>query len=336
MNQRLLLIRLRSLGDTVLMTPLPAVAKRVPGCEVAVVVEEPFDQVLRGNPHIDRLFTIPARENKWISRLRILSAIRSYRPETAIDLHGGTTSALIALCSGARRRVGYAQGRNARYYNEKVPPFAQVWGRNSLHTVLNQLAFLKHLGFPVEPIPPLQVAVDEQELASMRRRLLDTGVNGSFILIHPSATFDTKQWEPGKFAQLASRLSAEGSTVVMTVGPGEEALLRKIETASSRTIHLIEPLPLSQFTALVKLAHLYIGNDTGPMHIAAALGKKIVAVFGSSNSDAWYPWGVEHKLIKSDLPCIPCPGYYCLHYAEPLCIRSIEVEPVLRAARSLL
>ncbi|MCK5734540.1 MAG: glycosyltransferase family 9 protein, partial [Candidatus Latescibacteria bacterium] len=80
---------------------------------------------------------------------------------------------------------------------------------------------------------------------------------------------------------------------------------------------------------------LYVGNDTGSTHIVAALGKKIVVIFGSSDFKAWYPWNVEHQLIRSDLPCMPCPGYFCLHFDEPRCIRSIPVDPVFEAVQSL-
>ena len=87
---------------------------------------------------------------------------------------------------------------------------------------------------------------------------------------------------------------------------------------------------------LTSLCSLYVGNDTGSTHMVAAQGKKIVVIFGSSDFKVWYPWNTEHQLIKSDLPCMPCPGYFCLHYDEPRCIRSIPVEPVLEAVQSML
>jgi heptosyltransferase-3 len=95
-------------------------------------------------------------------------------------------------------------------------------------------------------------------------------------------------------------------------------------------------LPLREFAALVSKCRLYVGNDTGATHMAAALGRRIVVIFGSSDFRVWSPWRVEHRLVRSDLPCVPCPGYRCLHYPDPRCIRAIETGPVLEAIRELL
>ena len=332
---RIVLIRLRSLGDTVLMTPCLSVLKRQPGWETAVVVEEPFHQVLEDNPDLDRLFVIPRTSAKLTSRLQALRQIRAFRPQVAVDLHGGSTSALLTLASGARTRLGYAQNRHAAFYNKRVPPSGQVWSQRIVHTVEHQLSPLKYLGFPTDPIPPLQVSLQPQRVSQVQASLPDqlTRSPDGFVLIHPAAAFDTKQWEAGKFTQLANRLVDLGIPVVITAGPGEEPLLREIEAEASRQVHFLPPLPLPRFTALASLCRLYIGNDTGATHIAAALKKPIVVIFGSSDSTVWHPWQTEYRLLRSDLPCIPCPGYYCLHFDQPKCIRSIEVDEVWSAAR---
>lgn len=335
--KRLLFVRLRSLGDTVLMTPALAAAKRMPGWKVAVVVEEPFDDVLRGNPNLDQLFVIPKRPSKPMARFRTLRQIRrSFWPDTVVDLHGGTTSALMAFLSGASERIGYAGARHAYLYNLKVPPSREVWGRNEIHTVEHQLSPLKHVGVPVEPIPPLCVPIDPECLERVGGLLEKQRIDPGFVLIHPAAAFETKRWEAGKFAALASRLGEEGRKVVVTVGPGQESLLQEIGSQCSPAVHFLPPFSIREFAALASLCGLYVGNDTGTTHVAAAMGKKIVVIWGSSDFKVWHPWKVEHHLLKSDLPCIPCPGYYCLYYDEPRCIRSIEVESVLRAAKSFL
>lgn len=335
-QSRVLLTRLRSLGDTVLMTPMLAVLKRVAGWRVAVVIERPYEEILHGNPHVDRLFVIENQPNKWIARLRMIQEIRSFRPTLAIDLHSGSTGALLTAFSGAPKRVGYLHSRNSYLYNVRVPESRQVWGREHIHTVEHQLSILKHLGLPVEPIPPLKVPIDPQALESIKDLLTRQSVHDGFILIHPAAAFDTKQWDAEKFALLSTRLIEEGQDVVITAGPGEESFLKEIRKHCSSQVQFIPPLPIRKFSALASLCGLYIGNDTGATHIAAALGKKIVVIFGSSDFKVWYPWGAEHQLIKSDLPCMPCPGYFCLHYDEPRCIRSIPVKPVFEAVQSML
>lgn len=336
MPSRILFTRLRSLGDTVLMTPIFTVMKRIPGWQVGVVIEAPYEQILEGNQDVDHLFVIDNLPNKWMARLQVVRKIRAFQPNVAVDLHGGTTSAVLTALSGASKRVGYLKSRNSYLYNIQVPNSEKVWGRKQVHTVEHQLSVLKHLGYPVEPIPPPQVAVDAGDRAFIQAMLADEGVEGEFILMHPAAAFDTKQWDAEKFALLADLLMERNHQVVMTAGPGEESLLNTIQQHCASEVRFLSPLSIRRFSALCSFCSLYVGNDTGSTHIVAALGKKIVVVWGSSDFRIWYPWGTKHRLIRSDLPCIPCPGYFCLHYDEPRCIRSISVEPVLEAVQSLL
>ncbi len=333
---RLLFVRLRSLGDTVLMTPALAVAKRCRGLQVGVVVEEPFHEVLVDNPHVDQLFVIHRSRNKLLARLRALREIRSFRPDSVIDLHGGSTGALLSRLSSAAIRIGYAQNRHARFYTDQVPPSSEIWGKQKVHTVEHQLSPLRYLGFPVDPLPLLHTPLSSDDVAEVRALLGKQEVTGKFILIHPGAAFATKQWEPQKYAQLANQLAALGYPVVFTIGPGETSVLEVVRKDCEPAVCFLDPLSIRKFSALASLCLLYIGNDTGTTHIAAALGKRITVIFGSSDSNVWHPWGVPYRMLRSDLPCIPCPGYYCLHYDEPRCIRSIEVSTVLEAVLTLL
>jgi len=332
---RIVFLRLRSLGDTVLMTPLLAAAKRRPNCEVAVAVESPFHEILLNNPNVDHLFVIPRGQNELLGRLRAVRAIRAFAPHMAIDLHGGTTSSWMTFFSKAPQKVGYTSSRNSYLYNVKVPDSREVWQKQELHTVEHQLAFLKYLGFPVEPLPKPEIRLTVNELDQGRQKLRELGVDPPFVLVHPAAAFDTKQWPAQHFAEVSRELSREGVKVVVTAGPGEESVLEQVRSRDPGTALFLTPLPLRLFAAVTSLCQLYIGNDTGATHIAAALGRRIVVVFGSSDYRVWYPWQSEHRLIRHDLPCVPCPGYRCLHYEEPLCIRSVSPQAVLEAARSL-
>ncbi len=332
---RIVFLRLRSLGDTVLMTPLLAVAKRKAHCEVAVAVEAPFHEILLHNPNVDHLFVIPRTGNKVLARLRAVRAIRGFRPDLAIDLHGGTTSSWMTFFSKARQRVGNASSRNSYLYNVKVPNSREIWEKQELHTVEHQLAFLKYLDFPVEPLPNPEIRVTADEVDQARQKLRELGVHDPFILVHPAAAFDTKQWPAENFAELSRALSGDGMKVIVTAGPGEESVLDQVRLQGAGDARFLPPLPLRMFAAVTSLCRLYIGNDTGATHIAAALGRRIVVVFGSSDYRVWYPWQSEHQLIRHDLPCVPCPGYRCLYYEKPLCIRSVSPKAVLEAARSM-
>lgn len=326
---RIALIRLRSLGDTVLMTPALEALRR-DGHQVGVVLERPFDGILRAHPAVERLFVLSGRKS-WLSRLRAVGEIRSFRPELAIDLHGGPTSALMTRLSGAEQRVGFAASRHRRFYNRLVPNPRELWGKPRLHTVEHQLAPLLHLGFPVAAEPRLSLPVDASALEAMRDLLAAQGVEEGFILIHPAAAFDTKRWPVERFGALARLLLDKGLPAIATAGPGEETLLEEFRRLTDGRLRVIPPVPLGSFAALASLCGLYVGNDTGATHVAAAVGRPIVVIFGSSDANAWHPWGVPYELLRSDRECVPCPGYYCLHYPAPLCVRDIPVERVTEA-----
>ena len=174
-NPRLLFVRLRSLGDTVLMTPVLEAARRLAGATIGVVVETPFDQILRGNPAVDQIIVVPGRRAELAARLRVIDKIRAFRPDVVVDLHGGTTSALMTFLSGSPRRIGYATSRNARLYNIRVPDTRVVWGKESLHTVEHQLALLKYIGCPVDPVPPLRVPVQPEAVSRLAALLQREG-----------------------------------------------------------------------------------------------------------------------------------------------------------------
>ncbi len=335
-SPRLLFVRLRSLGDTVLMTPVLEAARRLLGVRIGVVVETPFDQVLEGNPALDVTIAIDRGSDKFAARVRAIRRIRAFRPDVVIDLHGGTTSALMTFLSGAGSRVGYATSRNARLYNVRIPDTRVAWGKSSLHTVEHQLAPLKLLGCPVEPVPPLRVPVLPDRVRQMAALLERQGATSPFVLVHPAAAFSTKQWPAGNFAELIGRIAAMPTHVVVTAGPGEERLLEEIRGLTSGAAIFVPPMSIPDFIAMTSLCNLYVGNDTGATHIAAALGKPVAVIFGSSDSAVWHPWGVRYELIRSDLACIPCPGYRCLEYSEPRCIQSIDVDRVFAAVSRLL
>ncbi|HSR50566.1 MAG TPA: glycosyltransferase family 9 protein [Acidobacteriota bacterium] len=334
---KMLFIRLRSLGDTVLMTPCLEVARRA-GYRTAVLVEAPFDAILEEHPHLDDLFVLPRKGKSWMNRLAMLRRLRDYRADIAVDLHGGSTAALMTRWSAALSRVGYASSRHRRSYDVAAPDSRLVWGRQDIHTAEHQLAPLKHLGLPADPPPDPLLPVRPRARAEVDKLLAEAGLAGrSFALIHPAAAFDTKQWDARRFAAVGDRLQQRlGIPVAVTAGPGEEPLIEQVASSMESPPTRVPPQALDRFAALAARCAIYLGNDTGPMHMAAAFKRPVVAVFGSSDWRVWHPWRTPHRLIKADLSCIPCPGYTCHLYEEPRCIRSIGVERVWEAVKELV
>jgi ADP-heptose:LPS heptosyltransferase len=335
---RILFVRLRSLGDAVLATPTLAAAKAA-GAHVALVLEKPFSELFQEHPYVDLLLDL--KPGSLLDRLRLIARLRRMEFELAVDLHGGTTSGIITWLAGAHRSAGYAGSRLGRWFDIQVPDPCEVWGRRPLHTVEYQLAVLRHLGFEIEPVPPLSVVVDRVEAEAAASQLAALGVGERFVLVHPAAALETKQWLPERFGAVVRELANRGRQVVVTAGPGQQALVDQVVAAgrtggaaANRVLELA-PQPLRRFAALAQRCELYLGNDTGTTHLAAALGRPVVVVFGSSNRVTWRPWGTEAVVVGSNRACIPCPGYRCLHYPEARCIRDVGVEQVLEAVAAV-
>ena len=139
------------------------------------------------------------------------------------------------------------------------------------------------------------------------------------------------------FARVAEHLADEGYTIVAVAGPGEEAVLEELQDLSRAPMITFADLSLKEVTALAAEAELFVGNDSGIAHMAAAVGTPSVVVFGSSNVDHWRPWtDAPHEVVQFELPCQPCAGYKCEVYGEPLCIRSVEVSTVVAAVERVL
>lgn len=337
---RLLLIRLRSLGDAILSLPLlQALHAWRPDLRLDVLIESPFAAVFENHPAVAETIVVRSKaEAEGRSRARAALELRRRRYPAVVNLHGGTTSLWLTLASGAPLRIGQEGFRMARCYNRRIPPSRQVWQNRELHTVEHQMSLMRWLGLPVpnRPRPVLQVGAGARD--AIRRRLTALGIGpGTFVLIHPTATLPTKQWPEGRFAALADRLDEEyNRTVVFVAAPWEAGVLESIARQARRRHCYLSDLALRDLFALIEICRLYVGNDSGPMHAAAALGRPVVAVWGSSDHRAWHPWETLYESVRSDLPCMPCPGYSCAAFDRPRCIQDIPVERVAAACARML
>jgi heptosyltransferase-3 len=339
---RMLLVRLRSLGDSILTLPLlETLYNWRPDLHIDILVEAPFAAVFDRHPAVHEMLILrhrnQARPGGW-SRLRACLEIRKRHYPFVINLHGGTTSLLFTLASGAARRVGYEHYRYSMAYNIRIPSTSLIWGRDGIHTVEHLLAPLRWLGIPMGVSPTGTLYLDEEAVERIGARLVRGGIRrGGFFAVHPTATLFTKQWPPSQFAQLADQLHRRyGLPVVFTSAPAEAQVLLMIGECARERHFYWSDLALDELFALIEGCRLFVGNDSGPAHAAAALHKPVVVVWGSSNFKAWHPWGTEYELVRSDLPCMPCPGYSCAVYGRPKCILEVPVEKVLQACEQIL
>lgn len=333
-----LLIRLRSIGDTVLATPsLYALKRFLPAARIDILVEDWVAPVLEGLPCVDNVLTL--KRHSTTARARVMRQLRSLRYDVVYNLHGGTTATLLTRGSGATRRVGLATYQYSRLYTHLAPSPAMLWKRNQTHSVEQQLALLGWTGVPVSDRLPTQLAVVDHAAASVAGRLGNAGWDGHtpLALIHPAAAFATKQWAAEKFSRVADYLAARGTTVVVITAPPEAHVAAQLKQSSSAPIISFSDLSLPEVTALASRARVFVGNDSGIAHIAAAVGLPLVVIFGSSNTAHWSPWATAPaEVVLEEMDCQPCHGYYCEKFAQPECILSVPVERVISAVDRVL
>lgn len=311
-------MRLRSMGDCLLLTsPLRALKEQFPGFRVTVAVETRFADCFSGNPDIEEVLSISRKTDA----LRLLGR----RFEAAINLHGGPTSLGYTLMTRGPH-IGFEQFQYSRLYTALLPP-----PDPKVHSVEATMAAFHWLGVRRAAPPPLRYEKQSEDARRIRAGL------GSqpYVVLHPPAIMETKRWEAEKFVQLAKALEKAGLATVLTCGPGEEGMVKPVAKAVP-TAKVFVGLRIPQLAELIRGARLYGGSDSGPMHLAAAVGTPVVALWGSSDSRRWRPWAVAHAVVQNPFECNPCPGYRCLVASSPLCIESVTVDQAVHAAMQLL
>ena len=333
-----LLIRLRSIGDTVLATPsLYALKRFLPDARIDILLEDWVAPVLEGFPYVDNVLTL--KRKSTTARARVMRQLRSLHYDVVYNLHGGTTATLLTRASGATRRVGLATYQYSRLYTHLAPSPLLLWKRQRAHSVEQQLALLGWTGVPVSDRPPTQLAVVDHAVASISARLRAAGWNEQqpLTVIHPAAAFATKQWSAENFAGVAKHLYELGLAVVIITAPAEAELAASVAGLAAVPAIKFSDLSLPEVTALASRARLFVGNDSGIAHIAAAVGLPSVVIFGSSNVAHWSPWATAPaEVVLEEMDCQPCHGYYCEKFAQPECILRVPSERVIAAVERVL
>ena len=336
--RRVLVVRMRSIGDTVLATPsLFALRRFLPDAKIDVLLESWVAPVLEGLDSVDNVITV--ERGSTASRARVVRRLRASRYDVAYNLHGGTTATILMRAASAKHRVGYASYQYSRLLNHPAPPSSQLWGMEKTHSVEQQLALLGWTGVPVSDRPPTMLTVTEQSRVSVSARLLAAGVDDDrpLALLHPAAAFDTKQWATSNFARVAEQLSERGFNCIAISAPNQTGVIAALLEHSTAPITTFTDLSLPEVTAMSARSRLFVGNDSGIAHIAAAVKTPSVVIFGSSNVAHWRPWTTApSEIVREELPCQPCHGYFCAEFEAPECIRRVSVDRVATAIDDVL
>lgn len=300
--RRVLFIRLRSIGDTVLMTPCVTALKRArPDVHLAVLLETLSAPLLEGHPDIDQLIVLDRAANQvsdgW-ERLRLARRLRQARFDVVFNLHGGTTATLLAALSGARCRVGYRGFRYSFLLTHRAPDPHVIWQKTGIHSVEQQLGLLKWTGVPMAEVPSTSLRASDEANDAVAARLARVGLRGPLALIHPTATAEEKRWSVTKFAQVVKHLAARWGLPSVVIGARHEVhVLDNLKGFAGRSAVTFADLSLSEVIALCGRAGIFVGNDSGPAHIAVAMRCPAVVIFGASAHQVWHPWGQTPSLV---------------------------------------
>jgi ADP-heptose:LPS heptosyltransferase len=240
----------------------------MPDARIGVVVEPRFAAIFEGNPDLDDLYP-PS-----------VAAVTGFRADLCLNLHGGTRSAALTIASRARLRAGFAHFRHLRIYNVRIPRAQEILSVDrKVHTAEHLASAMFYLGAPSSDIPHARLFAERVQ----RGR--------PYAVLHPMASAPDKTWPAERFAEVASHLESNcGLEPVFIAGPGESL-------AAFSGYPRVEAAPLGQVKSLLAGASLFVGNDSGPAHMAAAFGLPVVVLFGASDPVVWAPWKTPAESI---------------------------------------
>jgi heptosyltransferase I len=345
--ERLLIVRLGSMGDIIHTLPAASALRRAyPAAEIGWIVEESWAELLcaasepRSGPRsprrpiIDRIHAINTKE--WRHSLlslqtleqmaAALSDLRAPQYQLAVDFQGAVRSALLARWSGAKFTCGARQSREnvaSMFYTRQV----NVAGT---HVVEQSLSLAEAVACRPLEMPEIEFPCDEAAERNIENGLRLRNIR-DFVLLSPGAGWGAKRWPAERYGEVAKALAQDGIKSLINFGPGEGQLASKAEAASQGAAEAVE-CSLAQLIALTRRARLFIGGDTGPMHLAAALGVPVVSIFGPTDPARNGPFGTRSRVLRS-----PLSATSLSHRARPDAgLLTIIPEQVVRVVRQLL
>lgn len=343
-----LVIKLRHHGDVLLAAPVLSVLKaHAPHAEIDALVYDDTAPMLEGHPALAQLHVVGRtwRNDGSLDRLlaerRLFNALAARRHDLILHLSEQPRGAWLARALGARYRVAPVVPDRGGFWRRSFTHLYPVARNGRRHQVETNLDALRRIG--------LQPGADERKVtfvpgaaaeARAAQLLAAEGLAaGGFVHLHPASRWSFKCWPAERNAALIDRLAAAGHRMVVTAAPDADELAlveRILGAAKARPLNLAGKLSIKELGALSARARLFIGVDSMPMHLAAAMGVPTVALFGPSGEEEWRPWGVAHRVVTSAHPCRPCGNDGCGGGKISECLSTLPVDAVQAAAQELL
>jgi lipopolysaccharide heptosyltransferase II len=340
--RRILLSRLRFMGDVILTTPLIRRLKAVfPEAKLSYLTQDTFAPLLLHNPHLDEGIPFPIR-GSVAEQARVYLQLRQRRFDLAIDLFGNPRTALMTWLTGAPIRAGGDFRGRGKLYNVRVPaPSVEP------HAIDFHWRSLEAVGI-AKGDNRTEVFIASEEKRWAREFLNELSIDSSrpIVGLHPGATWPNKRWPEKYFAELARQLCDRNVRVLITQGPGEESIVMevmqqisplKLPEARSQAITLLPVLSLRQLASVQQEMQVFISNDCGVMHLAVAVGTPTIGLFGPSQPHIWFPYDQRdgHLALWQPIDCRPCHKNFCpLGHLD--CQNKLEPERVTVAVMERL
>ena len=330
--ERILIIQPRGIGDIILTTVvIPNLLADFPGAAVDYVIQTPLDRAFAHQPHIREVLTY-TRE-KPLSVLKLAREVRKRRYDLVIDFFSNPRTAFITFRSKARYRVGRPRIGRGYAYNRPVPARDTA---GTVHQAQRNLALLGHLGLTRDSTDILFCVGDDDRIFAGRfwEKTFEAGDFAVGLL--PCGSWPSKKCDPEKFAEIADALAGElGARILIVWGPDELEESKQIRSLMTGDAVFAPKTSVGEMAALVERCAMIVANDSGPMHIAAAIGTPVLALHGPTNPSRQGPFGPRHEGLRlEELPCIGCHLTVCPRNHE--CFRELPVEQVLDAARRIV
>lgn len=349
----ILIVKLSSLGDVVHTLPaLNALRRHLPNAQISWLIEPAARDILEGHPALDHLlvwhrrdFETAFKAGRWLTAWRVFNGVRRQlrreRYELVIDFQGLFKSGLWVGLARGQRKAGFGRGmeRSAEgghlFLNERVPALPM-----DIHALDRNLKLLEALGIP-RGLVEYKFPIGKPARAKLEEQLNDWNIASTdrVAAIHPMTRWPTKLWFGDRFAAVADRLEADGLKVVFTGGPADQVSLDDLASRMKSPMRrLASEGGLKSLAALHERARVVISTDTGPMHIAAAVGTPVVALFGPTAPQRTGPYGDQHIVLRAGVPCSPCFSKSCrTTQVEPMaCMSQITAESVIAAVHRQL
>ncbi len=346
--KKILIIRLSAIGDVVDVLPaLRCLRSNFPESRISWLVEDRASEVLSGHPDIDDVIVFPRK--KW--RREILKANRAYSTlsnilsfykklrgecyDLVLDFQGNLKSGIMDMITGAENRIGFGKGfcKEFNYLFTRYKVYPQI---KREHRIDKNLSLLKELDIETKfQIPELPVSISDQKYIS--NFIGENNLNSvPLIVVNPctSEYGSYKRWSTLNYARLADMILEKYDVkVIFTWGPNELDIVNEIVTYMEQDAIVSKKTTIKQLIELIRCADLYIGGDTGPLHIASTLCIPTVAIFGPKDPILYGPYNENAAIITKELQCSPCRNRTC---SDPTCLTTILPEEVFQAVNQLM